>query len=232
MIFLYYVPGASEATVKESPAFSEGGLQIVFRDCLEALAFAPSKGPDGEPGLLLYAIPTSREKPFGLRYRPSDQTWIDCGTHWIGIQNDSPPQPEGLRRKKVLDSYSYAMADGREWLCPKIRRGGMPLVPAYWKINQGNFRLEVKEEFADIWEQSADWAGTVRAISYMEAFQICALCLGLNYRLGVNEISALNMLDMATSRDVILAALDEQFFLDMVNQKKTLDSDTSGDSEN
>jgi hypothetical protein len=116
MIFIYFVSGATKATIKDSPAFAAGGLQIVFRDCLEELSFCESKGPDGQPGLLFYAIPTSREKPFGLKYRPENQTWIDCDTHWIGIQNNAPPQPEGLQRKKLLDSYNYTLADNREWL--------------------------------------------------------------------------------------------------------------------
>jgi hypothetical protein len=114
----------------------------------------------------------------------------------------------------------------------KIRRGGTPLLPAYWKFNQGIFRLEVKKEFVDVWEASADWVLEVRSILLPEAFAICALCLGLNYRIGVNEISALNMLDTVTFRDVILAALDEQFFLDMISQKKTLVFETSDESAN
>lgn len=230
MIFLYYIPGTTEKTAKDSPAFASGGLQIVFRDCLDNLSYSESKGPDGGTGLLLYAIPVSREKPFGLRYRPDAQTWIDCGSHWLGMQSNQLPEPEGLRRVKMLDSYRYALADGREWMCPKIRRGGMPLLPAWWKMSKGQFTLEVKTEFVDIWNESESWSLDIRSISYTEAFSICALCLGLNYRIGVNEISMLNMLDAATSRDVILAALDEQFFVDMLSQKKT--EEISAESEN
>lgn len=230
MIFLYYVPGAKQTTVNESPAFASGELGIVFRDCPDGLSFCESKGPDGGSGVLLYAMPVSGEKPFSLRYKPDLQTWVDCGTHWLGMNNEQKPEPDGLLRKKTLNSYRYTLADGREWMCPKIRRGGMPLVPAWWKMNQGLFTLEVKTEFVDIWNESESWSLGIRSISYPEAFSICALCLGLNYRMGVNEISMLNMLDMETSRDVILAALDEQFFIDQLAQKKS--PGTSSESEN
>lgn len=218
MIFLYFISGSSSSNVMESEAFGSGGLQIVFRDCLDELVFAESKGPGGVPGVLVYALPITREKPFALRFREDQQEWIDCGTHWLGIQRDCGPSPDGLQRKKILESYQYYLADGREWYCPKIRRLDMPLVPAFWKVNKGTFRLEVKEQFVDVWEKSADW--TNRAMPLPEVMENCALLLGLNYRVGLNEISAMNMLDNKAAHDVILAAIDEQFLIDLVNAQK------------
>lgn len=229
MIFLYYVPGATEQTIRTAPAFTSGGLQIVFADCMEYISFNESKGPDGTSGLLMYALPTSKEKPFALRYRPADQTWIDCETHWIGIQNDNPPQPEGLQRRKIVDSYTYTLADQREWKCPRIRRGANPLLPAYWKVNKGTFMLEVKEQYQDVWEASEEWSSA--RVTFMEAFLICVTCLGLNYRVGANELSAMNALDSESAHDVILAALDEQFFLDLIANQKKNELDTSEESE-
>lgn len=221
MIFLYFIPAATPDNFRESAAFKSGGLSLVFADCLSEVSFTETKGPGNVPGLIVAALPADGEKPFPIRYQPDSQEWWNSGDYWTGFSKIIPPTPAGIERKKPVPSYRYTLADGNVWKCPRIRRGVLPLVPHWYKIRSGQITYEIREEFQDIWEQSAEWT-TDGTISVVDALSAASQCLSLNYRGTLEEFSSMRAFDESSIQDVLKAALDEEFFLEMIlaNQKK------------
>lgn len=224
-MFLYFVPNVTKDTFRKSAAFRP--LIAILRDALDELKtkelnIGPA-GTDGDgtriPGLLICALPAEEASPRALRFEPEQQTWVDCGGYWLGFTAGAPPHPETLARTKQLDGYSYTLGDGREYLCPIIRRMiYQPMVPCGLHWNGESFDRVVKAEYEDLWEQSASWS---KAMTANGRAQAALTCLQLNYRVGPFELEALGTFaDEQAASDVILAALDEQFFVDCVNDPK------------
>lgn len=205
----------------QSPVFTNGGLSLVFADCKDAVQHVQTKGPDGSAGVMVFALPNDGEVPFRMRYVPEDQEWFESDGYWVGYNKNNPPTPEGIERRKICDHYRYTLADGRIWKCPRVRRGMIPLVPHWYRVRGGQITFEVRPEYRDLFERSAEWTIDGR-IQVGDLVAACSECLSLNYRGTAEEFTAMNAFDDSSTFDVMRAALDEQFFIDLLcaSQKK------------
>lgn len=222
MIFFYYLPQISAHQV--TPGLLAGrGLAGPLKDCLGERVFGDRvsrhnvvRGPDGSSGVILFAPPFGGGEIDRPGYHPEHQEWTqvlgaDGVSYWLGRDREQPPSPEGLRREDQLDGYEQVLGDGRAWLCPTIRRAWVvPRVPQSYGRHNGRFERRVLPEYEDVWKQSAGWLA--ERLTDEEWFDASVTCLGLNYRLGAEEITALGLLNDRTMQAVMESALDEPWF--------------------
>lgn len=218
-MFLYFVPNVTADNFRESPAFVGGLAAILGTEAIQTkeLRFGPA-GKD-VPGLLLCSPPLDGTMPTRLMWTPDKQTWQDCGEYWIGYETANPPHPEMLLRSKTIAGYSYTLGDGREYLCPIVRRMAFqPMLPCSLQFDGVAYTRVVQPEFEQLWVDSERWS---KALTDTEKGLAAVRCLQLNYRVGPWELQILGTFAAeSAANDVILAALDEQFFLDCLNDPK------------
>ena len=222
-MFLYFIPNETEDTFRDAASFAP--LTTILRDALPDLKTKSLRGGPADteenrvPGLLICALPADRTFPIPLRYEPARQTWKDCGGYWMGYVTESPPHPETLQRDKTLDGYTYVLGDGREYLCPIVRRMlYKPMLPCGMHFNGETFERQVKPDWEEIWNQSANWS---KRMNDHDRATAAVTCLQINYRVGPFEIDVLGAFSDETAvNEIILAALDEQFFIDCMNDPK------------
>lgn len=185
------------------------------------LAISETKGPDGS-GVIVAALPNDGERPFRIRYEPDVQEWFPSEGYWVGFNKAFPPTPEGIERKKICDHYRYTLADGRVWKCPRVRRGMIPLVPHWYRVRGKMITFEVRPEYSSLFERSKEWTIDGK-IQVGDVIAACSECLSLNYRGTAEEFSAMKAFDDSSTLDILKAALDEQFFLNLLvaDQKKS-----------
>lgn len=222
MIFLYYFPATDRAAI--TPAFVRAaGLGDVGRDCLAprvwddrtARANVHQRGPDGSSGAILAFLPVDDLTP-DVGHFPDRQVWRPVGDpikYWIGHTPSDPPRPETLRRAHVVPGYDVELPDGHVWTCPTIRRYGRQFgVPTQWGVDAcGQFTESVLPDYAAFWELSGEMLDAAlggRDWNTAQYFDAAARCLGLNYRLGPHEITALGLLTSDTFARVFKAAVD------------------------
>lgn len=214
---------------KISPAILESrGLGKVLGDIqtLDDLCHSEltGKGPDGNPGLIISALPQNRETPRKIGYFPGDnQQWTKVGDSlWIGIDKIFPPTPADLARKTIYKGYKIRLGDGNEWEIPIIRRpdSGQSNLPRdmYWD-EVGNFTLKLLAEYQEIWDKTAriarlfydPEATDFGYIDLDEALTIALEALGLNYRVGRPEQMALRLINTANWEACLGAMVDVPF---------------------
>jgi len=168
---LYFLPH-----VKESEFVAEGrlsrahllthGLEKILSDvrqphdelCLANL----QKGPSGEPGLLIVALPTSGRGDCCTSYVPGRQDWQAVPGQeswlWLGLDRFEPPRPACLKRRQRHAGYPVELADGHSYEAPILRRpDGSTLLPRdpLWD-RDGKFDLRLRPEYVDLWDRARD----------------------------------------------------------------------------
>jgi len=181
-------------------------------------------GPDGGRGVLIALDP---EPDCGLGYDPAAQTWCQAagGTLWLGYPNDARPSPQDLLREEVVAGHLVRLGDGQEWMVPTARyfAGGSTLPqsivlgPNGEKVTRALPRFAALSRHADrcaqnirilmgMDERPKDW----QAMSVDEGWDICVDALALNYRLGPNEVSLLELVTTQNMQHILEALCDWQ----------------------
>lgn len=176
------------------------------------------QGPDGHPGLCISALPVvGREPPRRMGFYPQESAivWEQLGPDlWGAIDAEFSPTPSDLARPRLTAGHAVSLDDGREWIVPVIRRwdGGCGLPQRAWWNALGEFRLDPKPDYRDLWEQSAEAEalfGTPGAkIPYEHGIAMALAFLGLNYRLGKPEQTLLGLVHTGNFQNVLWAAID------------------------
>ena len=225
-VFRYWLSGSRVADV--TPGLIRArGLADRLGDCVTGsistqaaeLTDWPS-GPDGACGVIICPMPLSGDIVAAPGFAPDRQKWIDLGEGvWLGWDLEHKPNATGLSRPKTIAGYAFDLLnDGDVWICPTIRRAvWTPAVPCYFSNLDGELRPVPRAEYREIWEKSAEWIITeLKGGMTIEQAVDCAVrCLGLNYRVGLSELSALELLtngDDGTTQRVIDSALDIPWF--------------------
>lgn len=191
-------------------------------------------GPDEGTGVILSPLPTDGTQSPGLGYLPDRQEWrpVSCPepsvsakqpaaaadepppVYWFGWFREQPPAPHTLRRHTpLIEGYELELADGQLWHCPTLRlMSGLPNLPCSLGINSaGSTVAQLLPAYEQQWQMAGEifdrMAGQTE-FTVAEGWQYAARLLQINYRLGLHEVSALNLLTTTTYVEVLRAAID------------------------
>ncbi len=200
---LYFLPGIYRKDLVNGPRLSASilagrGLLGIFGDLENlqtelSLVELTSAGPGGTSGTLLIPLVPGTEPPLRIGYYPTQQDWHNQGDQfWIGLDRESPPTPEDLRRRHVVAHYSMTLGDGHEWLIPVLRRpdGSSELPAAFAFDAAGQLSQRVRPAYRELWEEAgelAEWfvSGHLHELAKTDMPRLvdwCVRILAVNYR--------------------------------------------------
>lgn len=220
-LFFYFLPGQSaasinRATLAKCPFASSLGEALRTDRLFDAMVVANdvSVGPNGSSGALVVVHHPDWPDSHRLGYYPDEQTWRDCGGFWLGYVTNMPPGPDSLQRDPLVSGYDYELGDERIWHAPLIRHpGGAANLPKTMGVNASGAYIEsVVPSLEWAWELSRkiwDEYFLGEGISRAEVFGLAVKCLGLNYRIGPHEATALRLFDSENAALVLKAAIAE-----------------------
>lgn len=185
-----------------------------------------SEGPGGKPGHVLY-VRSSEGGPAATRYDPLTQEWIDRGDFWLGWDKANSPTAADLVRDDRHLGYTLEDEFGNEWSIPVVRshedKSMLPMNLMFDK--NGEMKESCKPRHEHVWGLAKDAldylliVGGVKEQDLIERFpesrvvKMAADFLGINYRVGTAELSALTMagravLDRPFVTSVLIAATE------------------------
>ena len=257
--FVYYFPKcrlANAAVVK-----ARGLLDVLGTTKIESREV--HAGPDKGSGCVV-----ARHGNNGsVQYSPESQTWVGVhdADYWIGFDTDTPPSPNDLARDSIISGHFVTLEDGNSWLVPAARifPDGSALPQRLMLGPNGELVSTVLPRFAAIsrdaervWEslraglvspsdgksssEKDDLKSTedVEPLLVTEAWTIAIAALGINYRVGQAEISALGVITTANLKHILEAFVDLPTLLSAAKEfaKKNAcpsesDSSSGGDSD-
>lgn len=153
---------------------------------------------------------------------PDKALWIQGRDFWVACEDPQlPPGPEDVARELGISGYEVPLGDGNLWRVPLLhrwdsnRQGHVPNLPrAMVPIpDNGHSRVEfrVRAEYAvvDAIAHKA-FAGFVaqKTMPLDELLTDAAAVLAVNYRIGIEEIGLLGLLDDATALRVLGLCID------------------------
>lgn len=239
-IFLYFFPEWEKEHVTRQKLL-ESPVASAFSDAIrndrnfqEFVSFANvAVGPTGTSGVCVACVPNNWPNCHRIGYHPDEQTWVNCGTHWLGMAKHSRPTPLTLQREKLISGYELELGDGNVWFAPTVRKWSNDNetfganVPMKMGIApDGNFAAAVRSDVAWAWELACSFwdkrlTGGLTNGEYLNA---ATRFLSLNYRIGPHEAFALDLFDSENIVAVLEAALDVQaveLWLSEQDQKKS-----------
>ncbi|HET6428642.1 MAG TPA: hypothetical protein VFJ30_09550 [Phycisphaerae bacterium] len=201
-------------------------------------------GPGGHSGTILCALPADQRAPTRLGYYPDFQTWTEVTLEgpeaagrplpaagrslFVGLDNEHPPGPGCLARKRQIPGYDVELGDGRPWTVPVIRDPkDASRLPSRWTYGPGRkARTTLRAEYRAVWES---WGPVVQfffdptgspdlAMGIQEAMDRCLRVLALNYRVGPHEQSLLDLVGPDTWDVILAASVDLPGFRDVYDQ--------------
>jgi hypothetical protein len=182
---------------------------------------APAAGSDGKQAVCRFA-------PSGDAYVPDGQNWRPVGPaekpdYWIGWERGGPPRPADLARTRPskLRGYDVTLGDGNLWKLPVLRGGFITVPTVFRSLPGGEVNAEVVEAYADLcheaeaWmeksQKAADWKPESEdpqpTFLHKDILSFCTAVIGVNYRVGLAEVSALGLVRNDTWEDVVGAAI-------------------------
>jgi hypothetical protein len=174
------------------------------------------KGPGGHSGVLLTALQDNQAPP-RLGYFPEFQNWRPwrSGELWVGIDNEHPPTPGDLARRKQLRGYPFEVAAGLVTVPILRSQRNFTTLPQAWSYgSDGQFEESVVDEYRGLWEESAEIWDVVIArkhgakIERPRGLDLCLKILALNYRYGRQEQNALHWVNSENWIDLLSLAVD------------------------
>lgn len=216
---LYFIDGKRNGGAK---VYAEHGLTDLLESpvCREYLA----SGPGGKSGIV---IASGGDVP---RYDAAKQTWsrrFGQEGSYVGCWNDNRPGPEQLARKEQLPGAELRFLDGKMWLVPVLRQWrdkedrvvfatALPTIlqrsPLTGRLVSGAVVLPLQS----LWSRSCEIASALISQSKGGSLTIdtdeldgyIADLLAVNYRVTLDEISLLGLLDIDLYRKILFASLD------------------------
>ena len=185
--FLYYLPECPAQTIDLSEVAKRDGYDHLIGsncDCVKVTG-----GPDGGNGLVIAVHPMS-EKGVAAKcgYFADRQTWDKFGRWWIGTENDSPPSPEDVRYKKMIDGYPVELL-GQQWEIPCLHTRFTTLPQSFGHEN-GVVVMEVIKKYESLVKLGAEWADRVlkgEGYTYEKWLEFALKLVGVNYRISFGE---------------------------------------------
>lgn len=225
-IFLYFFPAWEKENVTRQKLLGSP-VALAFSDALrnernfsEFVSLSNvAVGPTGSSGVCVACVPPNWPNAHRIGYHPDEQTWVNCGTFWLGFVNHCKPTPMTLQREKLISGYEIELGDGNVWFAPTVRRWDennesfTANVPMKMGIApDGHFAATVRSDVAWAWELACSfWDKRLKAgLTNGEYLEAATKFLALNYRIGPHEAYALDLFDSENMVAVLEAALDVQ----------------------
>ncbi len=216
---LYFLPGVGGGEVLADPrgVIARAGLVEQLGESGKGIHHgAVANGPGGLRGVTIAREPT----PFA--YSP-DQKWEEhplqlateeCpepGSVWLCLLGN--PGPEHLQRPELIAGHDVQLGDGRVWTVPVLRSAeGIIRLPKKLRLGKGGTLVgAVAPRYVALWEQAQKvWNLLIGddGVPFGELWPFACSVLGLNYRIGQPDISALGLFDSDNLVKVAEAALD------------------------
>lgn len=209
--FLYFIPRTPSID-----DFRQLGLGYAFDQAPAMTMISGEQGPGGQSGTVYHRCegPTL---PQPLEWRAA------AGGYWVGWHAGYAPGPTDLRRGNIEISRGgfVRLRDEHDWLIPLVcvctvrdssRRSGLPQIPL--RSNDGAaIEWQVDPRYRALVEQAARFSNVFNddeAEPYNPdaTLEFCAALLGVYYRIGFEEILALQLLDHPRCELVITTAID------------------------
>ena len=235
---MYFLPGLQSQQL--CPAgdklirsfLQDRGLGEVFADIETSGQVATanlSHGPGGGSGCLIVALPIDPKRRFCACYDEAHQTWEKVNDRlYIGVETESPPQPEDLQRQKTHAGYEIELADGGTWIAPIIRRpqgvcerAGMKATELPRNLRwdtEGVLQESLKPSYRNYWDVAGEVADhffdgdeiSATPVEMTEdwAMRQSILFLSLNYRVWLAEQNVMGFLDSENYATVLGCAID------------------------
>lgn len=208
----YYIPGLTDA---RRDAVEKAGLAHVFDAEPFPWAFLRAKGPEGGEGQLIAA---GDGKGLGKAINTHEWSQAPGRDWWIGTAGETTPAD--LARAEQLDGHEVELGDGRKWLVPVARTFGIgSRLPQRLVLGADGetWEGEPLERFAAISAKAerveramlgelGDDEEPLRVMG--EGASVAVEALGLNYRIGPVEASALGLLTQPVVFKMLWAFID------------------------
>lgn len=218
--FLYYLPGETQGELVAHNQFKpetmeRWKLNISLSDCTvhpDHILVRDVKGPDDQMGLLLVPRPLDGQIPC-KSYLPEHQEWRraeDASGKWIGWQRDQPPGPQDLVKRDALSAkWFFKDAKDGEWVIVTARSSneGVVSLPTTYTFKDNVMISRVTPRYQSLFELSGavydhmavlfsmDEETTDFMMDEASLVQAAIQVLGVNYRVAVAELTALDELN-------------------------------------
>jgi hypothetical protein len=235
---LYFLPGVrwtrgQNLSVTRS-IIREAGLADIFSDVSEdhvGWAQMDKQGPGGHSGTFVFYV-DNREPPRRAGFYPTEQKWTQVGDGsklWIGVDKEGLPKPDDIRRRRVHSGYVLELGDGNRYEIPVVRRpDGSTGLPCDMVFDAaGKLQEPIKPAYERYWEESEKVLAMFVAeneprLSKEEVLRHCITLLGINYRFGFAEQSAMRLIDGNNWSAILWASIDGPGITELQEcQKKT-----------
>ncbi len=208
--FLYFLPGT-----RMNSAGRDGLKSILESTGLDAILPNGSitqnevqGGPCGKgAGLMFSCTAKGAGDPIYPKYESEKQTWVDAGTHCVGMYTDNPPTPSELARPKMVMGYYWVDDRDEQWTIPLVRvADGETMLPNVAgrgpdgaMIKKPKARYKRLCEFASAHFDLLTGLLERGEVSYTQDwemhFSVACEALGINYHVGPYEITLLESMD-------------------------------------
>ncbi len=199
--FLYGIPNLE-------PANGEGVKKhLAYLDAVQVREI--TNGP-GENVRSVFSI---ADAPMPAFY-PDKQEWKCCngGKLWIGWTTDAPPRPEDLIRAEPTDGTLVRLADGHDWLVPRLK-----FFPWIWEWSTNGEKEQVYarqyRKLVDDTQAAYDDYQNINTggVKLDRMLDIIARAISVNYFAGEAELVALGAIGNAELERafVVLTGHDE-----------------------
>jgi len=202
--FLYFVPGVEQVDQIGPQVFEAAvvaGAQLLDRHV--------EHGPDGTPGLLVTLKPEiSGGRAPGLVVNADTQRWTRFAGFSVGVEKAEPPRPIDLQRRELLRGHAVELG-GAKWLVPAIRTAAgeqlctdhadSAVLQAYIDLLLAGMRSQATAP--QLHRRLTELAARD---SWLRAVQL----LSVNYRIGVVEAAALQIVTPSVIAALFGAAVD------------------------
>ena len=215
-LYAFEVDGAQAAVPRKR--LIAAGLDKVIGDMSKVCSRHCSQGPDGSNVVVLGAG-AARE----VTYAKEKQRWARSlnDKYWVGYWLEARPTAAELARDDQIDGHRVR-AGGDEWLIPTARvfPVGTRLPEAILLGPGGTVYKRPLEKYAAfsaraevLWEdfcRQLGWSEGDQEMSPADDVAMVVEAMSLNYRLGEDEVNALELLTTANIEQVLFSIVDAQ----------------------
>ncbi len=228
--FLYFIEGMSGSPSREA-VVQMTGLEYAFP---AGMPFTPRRVVGGAMGAGILAVCGDGHD---LNYDPNTQNWVRISEKvWLGYSKERALHPSAadlLRRERSLDGHMVTLGDGHVWAIPTVRfLNGDTRLPRVLVVGKdGCVEYQIRAEYqplvaaADKIIDSAIRGGEPSTPEQLLWF--AAAALAVNYRVGVHELSALQLIDTENIRQIAEAALDGPALAQLMDELKKKEAEPS-----
>ena len=210
--FLYAFDGAEQIPDK---TLEEAGLAALIGTVNTQRHNA--SGPNGADCMLI----TAGTDAALCRYKPDEQTWQKSlsGKYYVGFYNDSKPAPADLIREEQVSGHKVNL-DGCEWIIPLARvfPEGTRLPQTLLMGPEGTVIEKIIPKYAEFAKKTEILWGDMQILlgladgqpklSDAESWLMAAEAFKLNYRVGPDEINALELITTQNIFAIFGAVID------------------------